>query len=217
MMKPILTSIAALAVLTGCTGDRTGLTSFYREAGAVVDSGNFGNATMNNILVQTNPEEFALNLNRRFSEEVPTTVNFAFNSTALDDQARAVLVRQADWILQFPEVRFKVYGHTDLVGTDAYNRNLGQRRANAVVDFLVAQGIARSRLEAAVSFGETQPLIVTEGRERANRRTVTEVLGWVADHPLVLNGKYAEVIFREYIASAVPGKTIAGVSSEFGG
>ena len=217
MMKPILTSAAALALLAGCTGDRTGLTSFYREAGAVVDSGNFGNATMNNILVQTNPEEFALNLNRRFSEEVPTTVNFAFNSTVLDEQAKAALRIQADWILQFPEVRFKVFGHTDLVGTDAYNRSLGQRRANVVVDFLVAQGISRTRLESAISYGETQPLIVTEGRERANRRTVTEVTGWVADHPLVLNGKYAEVIFREYIASAAPRPTIGGGSSEFGG
>jgi hypothetical protein len=47
-------------------------------------------------------------------------------------------------------------------------------------------------------------VIFTQEMERQNRRTVTEVSGFVSNHPMVLNGKYAEVIFREYIASAVP-------------
>ena len=119
-------------------------------------------------------------------------------------------MQQADWIKQFPEVRFKVYGHTDLVGSQAYNRGLGLRRAQAVVRFLVSQGIDRSRLEAVASFGETQPLIVTEGRERRNRRTVTEVSGFVETNPALLNGKYAEVIFRNYVAGAATAPTIGG-------
>ena len=109
------------------------------------------------------------------------------------DAAQAILRQQADWIRQFPEVRFRVYGHTDAgwVRT-ATTSALGQRRANAVVDYLTSQGISRSRLEAVVSFGETQPLIVTQGRERRNRRTVTEVSGlcrsaippfWTANTP----------------------------------
>ena len=50
--------------------------------------------------------------------EVNSTVNFAFNSTVLDADARATLMTAGhDWIRQFPEVRFKVYGHTDLVGS----------------------------------------------------------------------------------------------------
>ena len=61
-----------------------------------------------------------------------------------------MLRQQADWIRQFPEVRFKVYGHTDAVGTADYNYGLGQRRANAVVRYLTSQGISRDRLEAAV-------------------------------------------------------------------
>jgi aspartate oxidase len=96
-------------------------------------------------------------------------------------------------------VRFRVYGHTDLVGSDAYNRALGLRRANAVVDYLASQGIGRSRLEAVTSFGRTRPVIQTADPERRNRRTVTEVTGFVQRHPTVLNGKYAEVVFREYI------------------
>ena len=77
--------------------------------------------------------------------------------------------RQADWIRQFPEIRFKVYGHTDLVGSDAYNRNLGLRRAQAAVAYLVSQGVSRSRLEATVSLGETQPIVATQEMERRNR------------------------------------------------
>ena len=74
--------------------------------------------------------------------------------------------------------------------------------------------MSRSRLEAVVSFGETQPIIVTEGQERRNRRTVTEVSGFVKSNPTVMNGKYAEVVFREYIASAVPRAVTAAASGQ---
>ncbi len=208
-MKPHIALVATAALIAGCANIERSFPSFNAEAGSVVDNGDFGNATMNNSLIQQGDQNYTISLSRRFSSEVPTTINFPFNSTALDAEAQAVLLRQADWIRQFPEIRFKVFGHTDLVGGQAYNRSLGLRRAQAVVAFLVSQGVSRSRLEAVVSFGETQPLIVTEGRERRNRRTVTDVSGFVGTHPTVLNGKYAAVIFREYVASAVPPTTLA--------
>ena len=71
------------------------------------------------------------------------------------------------------------------------------RRAKAAVAYLSSQGIGTARLEAVVSFGKTQPVIATPGPEERNRRTVTEVRGFVRGHPSLLNGKYAEVIFRE--------------------
>ncbi len=174
------------------------------EAGHEVDGGAFGNATMNNTLVMNGDRSYAIGLANRFAAEIPTMVNFAFDSAVLDAEARAALDLQANWIRQFPEIRFRVYGHTDLVGSNAYNRRLGKRRANAVVRYLSARGINRSRLEAVASFGETQPLIVTQARERKNRRTVTEVTGFVKRHPTILDGKYAQVIYREYVESAVP-------------
>ena len=178
--------------------------SFLREAGAQVDTGTFGNATQNNTMIMNGEKDYVVSLANRFAEEVPSTITFAFDSAQLDGAARAVLNRQADWIRQFPEVRFRVYGHTDAVGSDAYNRRLGQRRANAAVAYLVSRGIDRRRLEAVVSYGERQPLIVTQGRERRNRRTVTEVSGFLKRHPTVLDGKYAQVVYREYVESAVP-------------
>ncbi|MEM7631629.1 MAG: OmpA family protein [Pseudomonadota bacterium] len=182
-----------------------------REAGAILDEGGFGDPTVTNQLLLTGQLSAVVDLNKRFSEEVPSMVNFAFDSAVLDGASRATLRRQADWIKQFPEVRFRVFGHTDLVGSDAYNQALGLRRARAVVDFLVAQGISRGRLEAVTSFGETQPLVVTENREPRNRRTVTEVSGFLNNSPAVLNGKYAQVIFREYVDSATEFPSDGGV------
>jgi len=210
-MKYMITTAIAAVTLSACSSaDRQIATaSFFTEAGSTIDSGDFGEATMNNRLVQTGAQDYTVNLARRFASDVNTTVNFAFDSAVLDDEARSILTKQADWIRQFPEVRFKVYGHTDLVGSVSYNRSLGLRRAQAAVSFLASQGIDRSRLEAVVSFGETQPLVVTDGRERRNRRTVTEVTGFVKNNPLVLNGKYAAIIFRDYVGSAQQAGTTA--------
>ncbi|MBE0413518.1 OmpA family protein [Yoonia sp.] len=202
-MKKFLMAAMAAAFLAGCsTPEVNDFTALQSEAGADVDTGAFGNATMNNVAVQSGQQDYTINLARRFASEVNSTVNFAFDRAELDADARATLMRQADWIRQFPEVRFRVYGHTDLVGSEAYNRALGLRRAQAVVAFLTSQGIDRSRLEAVASFGKTQPIIQTTGPERRNRRTVTEVSGFVETNPMLLNGKYAQVIFREYVASA---------------
>ena len=198
----ILLGAASLLALAGC--ERGAFNSWYAPAGDYVDEGGFGNPTMNNTLVMTGQRDYVVNLNARFAAAVPTTVNFPFNSATLSAQAQSTLRQQADFIKQFPEVRFKVYGHTDLVGSNAYNKSLGLRRAQAVVSYLTSQGISRSRLEAVVSFGETQPLVVTQQPEMKNRRTVTEVTGFVKNHPTLLNGKYAAVVFREYVNSAVP-------------
>ncbi|TCK99432.1 outer membrane protein OmpA-like peptidoglycan-associated protein [Shimia isoporae] len=208
--------IAALAVLfvSACSdGDGAFVPSFYREAGAVIDTESFGAAVNNNIGVHNGERSYVLSLATRFAEEVDSTVNFEFDSAVVDATAMPILNEQANWIRQFPEVRFRVYGHTDAVGSAGYNKALGMRRARAVVNYLVSQGVERNRLEAVVSLGKTQPLIVTQGRERKNRRTVTEVTGFVDRHPTVLDGKYAQIIYRDYVASGVPRSGLSGLSS----
>lgn len=204
-------ALTGLALLAACASSDPVYSAFNREAGALLDTGNFGTATMNNIQIMNGEKRYTYDLSQRFASEVMTTVNFAFNSAVLDSGAQDTLREQAQWIRQFPEVRFRVYGHTDAVGSEAYNKRLGLNRAHAVVNFLASQGISKDRLEAVVSFGETQPLIVTEGRERRNRRTVTEVSGFVGSHPTVLEGRYAEIIYREYINSAAPRTGLTGI------
>lgn len=196
--KSLLAATSVVALLAGC--DNFGETlKGYGEAGAVPDNYLFGEAVDRNAGYHTG--QYVFDFGQRFHETVPDTVTFAFNSAVLDDNAKAVLRRQAAFIRHFPEVRFKVFGHTDLVGSNAYNRRLGQRRAQAVVAFLSQNGISRRRLEALVSYGETRPIIATQDRERRNRRTVTEVSGFVDSAPLIMDGKYAQVIYREYVES----------------
>ena len=204
-MRTIVIFLAGAAGLAACSppcGPDCG--QFYQEAGGNLGGSTFGNATLNNHLAVTGQQQYRMDLAQRFATEVDSTVTFATNSAHLDAEAQATLRRQAHWIAQFPEVRFRVYGHTDAVGPAAYNKALGQRRAEAVVAYLSRHGISRARLEAVASFGEHRPLIPTHGPERRNRRTVTEVSGFVQSHPMVLDGKYAQIVYRDYVSSAVP-------------
>ena len=211
-MKTFLMTTAAALTLMGCT-QQAGMAG---SAAGVADlDPGFGAATAANQQAMTDPSGATSQLGARFASEVDSTVTFAFNSAQLDATAQSVLATQANWIRQFPEIRFRVYGFTDLVGYAAYNKRLGLARANAIVSFLSSQGISRSRLEALVSYGETRPVIATPGPERQNRRAVTEVSGFVKGAPMLLNGKYAEVIFREYVASATSTAAISG--SQTGG
>lgn len=197
--------LAASVLVAGCAENY--------QVGSEVDNGNFGRSTMMNHLSHTSgAASYTVSLNQRFNAEVPATVTFPFNSAALSNSARAALRQQADFMRQFPEVRFRVYGHTDLVGSDSYNRRLGLRRAEAVVRYLGTQGIGRNRLEAVVSHGETKPLIATGGRERRNRRTVTEVTGFVSSHQSVMDGRYAQIIYRDYVSGARAGTRLSGDS-----
>lgn len=181
------------SALSGC---------MMQVAGSELDQLELGQAHSHNLRVQTGQLGHAQALGQRFAAEVPSTVNFAFDSSVLDTEAQAILSRQAQWIRQFPEVTFRVYGHTDLVGSARYNHQLGLRRARAVVDFLVRNGVNRDRLEALVSHGQTRPLIPTPQPERRNRRTVTEVSGFVRRHPTVMDGNYAQIVYREFVESA---------------
>lgn len=189
----ILTGLAALPI-TAC--DRA-----LPMGGQGMMEG-LGEPTGHNLRVQTGQLPYVMNLGERFAAEVPTTINFAFDSAALDSEAQAILRRQAAWMRQFPELSFRVFGHADLVGSSAYNRSLGMRRARAAVAYLRRQGVGHARLEAVVSLGDTQPLIFTRSRERQNRRVVTEVSGFMQRHPTVMSGQYAQVIHREFVESA---------------
>lgn len=203
---------AALLGLAGCINSPAAK-DWFGELGASLDEGAFGDPTANNIAIQSGEKTYVANLARRFENEVPSTITFEFNSARLDAAAIDVLRRQADWIRQFPEVRFRVYGHADAVGSSSYNRALGRRRAEAVVAFFASQGISRERLEALVSYGEDQPVVPTQERERRNRRTVTEVSGFVTNNPLVLDGKYALIVYRGYVASAGTSQTSASAQT----
>ncbi len=117
------------------------------------------------------------NLAPVFEQSVPTTINFDFDKSILDAQARTILDAQAAFIKRYPSVWFRVEGHADRVGSQSYNQTLGLSRANAALDYLVSRGVDPLQLEALVSFGEDRPAIDSDARERQNRRVVTSVGG----------------------------------------
>ena len=91
-----------------------------------------------------------------------------------------------------PRSALPVFGHTDLVGSNGYNQRLGLRRAKAVVNYLVSQGIVAVAAGGGGQLWQDPPADPDQrARKMRNRRTVTEVSGFVKNNPLVLNGKYA--------------------------
>ena len=146
---------------------------------------------------------------RQFQNDVPYTVFFGFDEDTLDAEAKARLDVQADWIIENANVKFRVYGHADRVGSAEYNVDLGLRRATEAVAYLVNKGISEDRLEAMVSLGEDAPAIETENRERANRRVVTEVFGFVTPLPTVVarNGIPTISVGDPVVPTGNPGPT----------
>jgi len=89
----------------------------------------------------------------------------------------AILDQAIDTLKRNPEIRVEVDGHTDSIGSDAYNQKLSERRAKGVYDYLTSHGIDASRLDGPKGFGKTQPIDTNdtaEGRQR-NRRTELKV------------------------------------------
>ncbi|MFM7610931.1 MAG: peptidoglycan-associated lipoprotein Pal, partial [Alphaproteobacteria bacterium] len=103
-------------------------------------------------------------------------VFFDFDRSNIRADQRPVLQRQAEWMGRYPEVRVQVEGHADERGTREYNLALGQRRANAARDALVAGGVNGSRI-STISFGKDQPAALgsDESAWAQNRRAVTVV------------------------------------------
>lgn len=103
-------------------------------------------------------------------------VYFGYDSSILDDQARATVERQAAWLQQFPAVTVTIEGHTDQRGTTEYNLALGERRANAVKQYLGSLNIDPARV-LVISYGKERLAnpAETEQAYAENRRAVTVV------------------------------------------
>ena len=105
------------------------------------------------------------------------TVYFGTDEYSLDQATQVTLAAQARWMLANTNVRASIEGHCDERGTREYNQALGERRANAVRDFLVSQGVPTSRL-VVTSWGKERP-VATGSNEEAwaqNRRAVTVII-----------------------------------------
>jgi peptidoglycan-associated lipoprotein len=117
----------------------------------------------------------ALNQQPQVQEiEVQDRVLFGYDSSELTADAKKILDTQVSWLKSDPAIKVTVEGHCDERGTREYNIALGEKRANAAKNYLIANGISESRLKV-VSYGKEHPAFFGEGEEvmSKNRRAVT--------------------------------------------
>ncbi len=84
-------------------------------------------------------------------------INFDFDKATIKREFVPVLDEAAQILKDNPQVRVTIEGHTDSIGTDAYNQRLSERRARAVKQYLVSRGVEASRLDT-VGKGEREPI-----------------------------------------------------------
>jgi peptidoglycan-associated lipoprotein len=154
----ILGAFAALSLLAACA---------HQEAPTAASTGNGASAASTGV-VPGSEEDLVANVGDR--------VFYAFNKSDLSPEADATLDKQSAWLSRYPAVSVQVAGNCDDRGTEEYNIALGQRRANAARDYLVAKGVASSRI-STISYGKDRP--TAQGDDESawaqNRNAITSV------------------------------------------
>jgi len=105
-------------------------------------------------------------------------VFFAYDQSTISPEGQQILQRQSDWLKRYSQVRVTIEGHCDERGTREYNLALGERRAQAVKNVLVALGIPAGRIQT-ISYGKERPIVVgsDEAGYAQNRVGITTVTG----------------------------------------
>jgi len=103
-------------------------------------------------------------------------VTFDTNSTRIRPGLYSEITRVANVLKQYPDTLVRVEGHTDSVGSNEYNMNLSIRRANAVKDLLIREGVSGDRMQA-VGYGESMPVATnsTPAGRQMNRRVEIKI------------------------------------------
>ncbi len=149
-MKKLLSLFVAIVALSGCS--------------SLSESALFGGS------------ECASREARDFMANAEDRVFFNFDSSALTNNAVEVLNTQVEWLKKHEKVNVIVQGYCDERGTREYNLALGERRANAVKQYLISQGVAADRI-STISYGKERPAVLgnNEAAWAQNRRAVTVV------------------------------------------
>ena len=181
MFRPLLTLAAATFLLAACETAST----ISEEAASSADSGATSASSSSTSTASeasssssaasaASAEATALEQARGELMTIGDTVLFGFDSSALSADAMATLDKQAAFLNAKPALRVKIEGHADERGTREYNLALGERRASATRDYLVARGVDGSRIRI-VSYGKERPAVVGSNEEAwaKNRRSVT--------------------------------------------
>ena len=159
MYRNIVPAVALLALLSACASHAD--TSAASNGTGNVASGSGGPAG-------GSEEDLVANVGDR--------VFFPYNANTLTDDARATLDKQSAWLARYPQDAVQVAGNCDERGTEEYNIALGERRANSARDYLVAHGVASSRI-TTISYGKDRPTALGSDEQAyaQNRNAITSV------------------------------------------
>lgn len=158
MRLRLLGLVATMTVLAGCHSAPT----------TTADNSGSGTTNNNGGTILTPQQEL--------TQQVGDRVFFAFDKSDISSDAQAILGRQADFTKKYATLNFTIEGHCDERGTREYNLALGERRATAAKNALVALGVDAGRLKT-ISYGKERPAV--DGHNEAawaqNRRAVTVI------------------------------------------
>ncbi len=163
MRFKIVTALAAVLLLAACASKPA------QTGGATTG----GTTSTNQTSTASAPQAPAAGSVEEFTQSVGDRVFFGFDRYDLTAEAQAQLQKQATWLKTYPQYRFVIEGHCDERGTREYNLALGERRATAVKNYLVALGIDPARMQT-ISYGKERPAVLgsNEAAWAQNRRGV---------------------------------------------
>ncbi len=155
----VVGAVAALALLAACS---------HTPPVTTGGNGGAGNTSTAGTVLPGSQEDLVQTAGDR--------VFYDFNKSSLSEEAQGTLGKQAAWLAKYPSVSVQVAGNTDDRGTAEYNLALGQRRAGAARDFLVAKGVSSSRI-STISYGKERPTALGDDDQAwsQNRNALTSV------------------------------------------
>ena len=158
MKLKLVSLFATLALLSACADKPTDTSGNTGGGGATTTQGT----------IPGSQEDLVANVGDR--------VFFALDSSSISTEARATLDRQVEWMGRYPAVTVQLAGNCDERGTTEYNLALGQRRANAARDYLVARGVSSQRIRT-ISYGKERPTALGSDDQAysQNRNATTSV------------------------------------------
>ena len=173
MTKRFLVLIAAIGLLAACetapkdAGDAAGASGASSTSSSSDTSASSSSSETASSAAATPAEELA---------SIGDRVFFDYDSSALSAEAKATLAAQAAFLAGNPSVTITVEGHCDERGTREYNLALGERRATAARDYLVAQGVNAARIKT-ISYGKERPSFIGSNpyAYSKNRRAVSVI------------------------------------------
>ena len=169
LLKLVL--MVALLGLAACKNPRNGFGNGLDGPGGAGGLNGAGGVNTAGLGDASNPASPAY-----FNQTIGDRVFFAVDQSTLSDSARATLAQQATWLNTNADYAVIIEGHADEQGTREYNIALGARRANAVQEYLISQGVSAARLRT-ISYGKERPVEVCsdEACYSKNRRAVTVI------------------------------------------